>query len=141
MLGKQKGINKTMVAKRNRWTYLALVVVTMILGLSSRQFSGFLPKVINLYLGDALWALMVFFLFAYLFPNKETRRVAAIALLFAYGIEISQLYHAPWIDALRQTRLGGLILGYGFLWRDLVSYTFGIGVGALVDQHMNKSKL
>lgn len=126
-----------MVAKRNPWIYLALVVVTMILGLGSRQFSGYLPKVINFYLGDALWALMVFFLFAGLFQNRETRSVAVIALLFAYGIEISQLYHAPWIDAIRQTRLGGLVLGYGFLWRDLVSYTLGVGIGALVDQQMN----
>ncbi|AGA68682.1 Protein of unknown function (DUF2809) [Desulfitobacterium dichloroeliminans LMG P-21439] len=126
-----------MVVKRNRWTYLALVVITMLLGLGSRQFSGYLPKVINFYLGDALWALMIFFLFACIFRNKETFGVAAIAILFAYGIEISQLYHAPWIDALRQTTLGGLVLGYGFLWRDLAAYTIGVGIGALVDQKIN----
>ncbi|MEL1134694.1 DUF2809 domain-containing protein [Desulfitobacterium sp. THU1] len=125
-----------MVDKRNRSTFLALVVMTMILGLSSRQFSGYFPSWINLFLGDMLWALMVFFVFAFIFRAKETRWIALMALLFSYGIEVSQLYHATWIDALRQTTLGGLVLGYGFLWRDLVSYAMGIGIGALVDQEI-----
>lgn len=126
-----------MAIKRNRWTYLVMVGVTIMLGLSSRQFSGYLPKAINLYLGDALWALMVFFIFCFIFRSKGTGWLAAVALLFAFGIEISQLYHAPWIDAIRQTRLGGLVLGYGFLWRDLVAYTIGSAVGAVIDRQIN----
>lgn len=126
-----------MAIKRNRWTYLILVGVTIMLGLSSRQFSGYLPGAINLYLGDALWALMVFFIFCFIFRSKGTGWLAAVALLFAFGIEISQLYHAPWIDAIRQTRLGGLVLGYGFLWRDLVAYTIGAAVGAVIDRQIN----
>ncbi|AFL99726.1 MULTISPECIES: DUF2809 domain-containing protein [Desulfitobacterium] len=126
-----------MAAKRNRWTYLIFVGVTIILGLSSRQFSGYLPYTINLYLGDALWALMVFFMFCFIFRLKGTGWLAAVALLFTFGIEISQLYHAPWIDAIRQTRLGGLVLGYGFLWRDLVAYTIGVAVGAVIDRLIN----
>ena len=54
--------------------------------------------------------------------------------LRGYGIEISQLYQAPWIDATRATRLGGLVLGHGFLWSDMVCYSVGIGVGALIAQ-------
>ena len=126
-----------MAIKRNRWAYLILVGVTIILGLSSRQFSGYLPDAINLYLGDALWALMVFFIFCFIFRSKGTGWLAAVALLFAFGIEISQLYHAPWIDAIRQTRLGRLVLGYGFLWRDLVAYTIGAAVGAVIDRQIN----
>lgn len=124
----------TMVTKRNRWHYVVFAGVTMILGLSSRQFSEHLPDVINLYLGDALWALMVFFMVCLIFRARETRWIVAMALFFSYGIEISQLYHAPWIDALRQNRLGGLVLGYGFLWRDLVAYTIGVAVGAAIDR-------
>jgi hypothetical protein len=43
------------------------------------------------------------------------------------------LYHAGWIDAIRATRLGGLILGYGFLWSDLVCYAAGVGLGAILE--------
>ena len=48
-----------------------------------------------------------------LFPKIETK-LAFISLLFCYGIEMSQLYHAQWIDSIRATTLGGLVLGYGF---------------------------
>ncbi len=41
-------------------------------------------------------------------------------------VELSQLYHAPWIDSIRQTTLGGLILGFGFLWSDLACYALGV---------------
>jgi hypothetical protein len=30
---------------------------------------------------------------------------------------------------VRQTRLGGLVFGYGFLWLDLACYTAGVAVG------------
>lgn len=123
-----------MLVKRKGFTYLALVIIVMLLGLSSRHFAVFLPNIINLYLGDALWALMIFFLFGILFRVRETHWIATLAFLFSFGIETSQLYHSPWIDALRQTTLGGLVLGYAFLWRDLVSYSLGIGIGILVDR-------
>ncbi len=34
---------------------------------------------------------------------------------------------------IRQTTLGGLILGFGFLWSDLVCYALGVELGVLVD--------
>lgn len=77
---------------------------------------------------------MVFFGIALLFNWLPTKRVALLALLFSFGIEISQLYHAPWIDAIRATRLGGLILGFGFLLTDLFCYSVGIVVGTLIDR-------
>jgi hypothetical protein len=83
---------------------------------------------------------MVFFGFAFLFRSKSTLWVASAALIFSFFIEISQFYHAPWIDAIRQTRIGGLILGFGFLWSDLVCYTAGIVSGTLVDLYLHKAK-
>ncbi|HDR7623679.1 TPA: DUF2809 domain-containing protein [Bacillus mycoides] len=117
--------------KRNRLLYAVFTIVVIILGLSSRKFAFALPDLLNDYLGDALWALMIFVGFGFLFPKIETKKLAFISLIFCYGIEISQLYHAEWIDSIRATTLGGLVLGYGFLWSDLVAYTIGVGVGML----------
>ena len=64
--------------------------------------------------------------------------VAAISLLVCYGIEVSQLYHAPWIDDLRRTRLGGLIVGFGFLWSDLVCYAVGVMLALLLELALRK---
>ena len=100
--------------KRNRLLYATFTILVIILGLSSRKFAFALPALLNNYLGDALWALMIFIGFGFLFPKIEMKKLALISLMFCYGIEVSQLYHAEWIDSIRATTLGGLVLGYGF---------------------------
>lgn len=81
---------------------------------------------------------MIFIGFGFLFPKIETKELAVISLLFCYGIEMSQLYHAPWIDSIRATTLGGLVLGYGFLWSDLIAYTIGVGIGLFLELKLRK---
>lgn len=83
--------------------------------------------------GDTLWALMVFWGIGFLFVKMSTGKVMAAALLLSYAIEFSQLYQADWINALRHTTLGGLVLGFGFLWSDLVCYTVGVLAGGLME--------
>ena len=123
-----------MTDKRNRLVYSLLAVITILSGLASRQFAACLPQWVESYPGDALWALMIFLLVGFLFYRKSTLWVALAALAFSYCIEISQLYHAPWIDAIRANRLGGLVLGFGFLWSDLVCYTVGVGFGVVMEK-------
>lgn len=120
---------------RNRVLYGSLAVAVLLIGLASRHFSDDLPFV-RAYLGDVLWALMVFFGMALIFNRWPTRTVALAALLFSFGIESSQLYHASWIDSLRHTRLGGLVLGFGFVWTDLLCYTVGVAIGVAVDSRI-----
>lgn len=129
---------------RNNWKrrllYLASSVVVIVLGLASRHYGRHLPAFFAEYAGDTLWALMVFFLVSSLVPRLRVSSRAGIAIAFAYAVEISQLYHAPWIDAVRQTRLGGLILGFGFLATDLVCYASGIAIGAFLDSTLLRKR-
>lgn len=118
--------------RRNRVIYLILIIIVMILGLLSRKLDN-IPVIISLYAGDILWALMVFLIVDFIFNNKSILFNISIAIIFSYGIEISQLYHAPWIDSIRNTTLGGLILGFGFLWSDLICYTIGILIGGIIE--------
>ncbi|MED0905711.1 DUF2809 domain-containing protein [Bacillus nitratireducens] len=127
-----------MNTERNRLLYAVFTIVIIMLGLSSRKFAFALPDLLNEYLGDALWALMIFTGFGFLFPKIEMKKLAFISLIFCYGIEISQLYHAEWIDSIRATTLGGLVLGYGFLWSDLVAYTIGVGIGMFCEFMLRK---
>ncbi|MFZ4454751.1 MAG: DUF2809 domain-containing protein [Bacteroidales bacterium] len=119
--------------KRNRILYLILLIVVMVSGLLSRKYAALFPSWLNDYLGDALWAAMVFVGFAFLFPKKKSNRIAIISLAFCYLIEISQLYQADWINAIRQTTLVGLVLGFGFLWSDILAYTIGVGAAWVVE--------
>jgi hypothetical protein len=114
--------------------YTGLLIATIALGLASRRFPSAFPVVVARYGGDALWAGMVFWLIALLRPATATSRVAVAAFTLALTVELSQLYHAPWLDTLRASRLGALALGQGFLWSDLVSYAVGVALATLLDR-------
>ena len=92
-----------------------------------------MPGFIAAYAGDTLWALAAFLGIGLLLPRASTRTIALLAMAFSVAVELSQLYHAPWIDSIRQTTLGGLILGFGFLWSDLACYAVGVGLGAAIE--------
>jgi hypothetical protein len=120
--------------RRPRLPYLLAGALVIVLGLASRRYGADVPALVAEYAGDTLWATMAFIVVAVLAPDWPTRRVAIVALLASYADEVSQLYHAPWIDAIRNTRLGALTLGYGFLWSDVVCYTVGVALCVLVEQ-------
>ncbi|WP_291707246.1 DUF2809 domain-containing protein [Clostridium sp.] len=106
----------------------------MLLGLSSRKFISYLPSFLGKYAGDTLWATMVYFGFAFLFNKLTIKKVAIISLIFSYGIEISQLYQGEWINSIRNTLIGSLVLGHGFLFSDLICYTIGVFIAIIIDK-------
>jgi len=108
----------------------------MLLGLTSRVSFITLPEFLNTYAGDTLWALMVFWLFRTLQPSASLLQSFILAICFSFSIEFSQFYHAPWIDNIRSTQLGGLVLGFGFKLSDLLCYSIGIGVGYILNKGM-----
>ena len=122
-----------MTYKRNRLLYGIMILIVIVLGLFSRKMANVIPDFLNTYLGDALWALMIYIAFGFIFRDMKTKSVALIGISFCCFIEITQLYHANWIDIIRKTTLGGLVLGYGFLWSDLIAYSIGIGAGVIID--------
>ena len=118
------------------WTriifFLSAVAVVFV-GLASRRYQAVLPKFVGEYAGDTLWALMLSLLVSALLAGRTVTYRATISLVLAFLVEISQLYHAPWIDSIRNTTLGGFVLGFAFLWTDLVCYTVGIIIGAVAE--------
>lgn len=120
----------TQAIPRNRWRYAVAAAAVMGMGLFWR--SGVLPlsSFASKYGGDALWALMVFLGFGFVFRRASTLQIAVVCLCFAWGIEFLQLYHSPWIDALRARRPGHLVLGATFNTPDLIAYAMGVAVGA-----------
>ena len=114
--------------------WLVLIALVVVLGLGSRRLGHRLPSFVATYAGDTLWATAAFLGMGLIFRDASTRRIAVLALVFSLMIEVSQLYHAPWIDAIRQTRLGGVALGFGFVWSDLVCYGVGVGIGVIIER-------
>jgi hypothetical protein len=114
---------------RSRSIYFITILAVITLGLLSRRYPQFLPAALGKYPGDALWALMVFLGFGFWFRHAPTVVVALAAFAFSVAMEISQIYHAPWIDSIRATLPGRLILGSSFAWGDIVAYLTGILIG------------
>lgn len=115
-----------------RLKYLLCVVVTIAAGLASRKFA-----VIPAWVGDCLWAVMIYLLMRIVFIRTSVSKIIAFSLAFCFTIEISQLYQAPWINQTRSTLIGHLILGQGFLWSDLLAYTGGVLAIAMADGMLN----
>ncbi|MGX6443885.1 ribosomal maturation YjgA family protein [Neobacillus sp. K501] len=129
----KKGVNSRLV-------YLAATVITILLGLASRKYSSPLPPFLAENAGDALWAMMVYFGFRFLLVRKSLFASICLSLLFSFGIEFSQLYQADWLNQIRATTIGALILGQGFLMVDLVRYLAGIIIATIMDKALSKIK-
>jgi len=115
-------------------TRAALLSLVVALGRGSRRYPQILPGFLASYAGDILWAQAAFLLLGLIIPSATTRRVAIISMAFSALVAVSQLYHAPWIDSIRRTTLGGLALGHGFLWSDPACYAVEIGLGILIER-------
>lgn len=113
--------------------YRALALSTIVAGLASRSYQTSLPTFVGRYAGDTLWAAMVFWLLALVWRRGHTTRIAAVSLAVAFAIEVSQVFHATWIDSIRASRVGSLVLGSGFLWSDLGCYAIGVTIAAGID--------
>jgi hypothetical protein len=104
------------------------------LGLASRRYDALLPGLLHKNTGDVLWATLVFLLFRLLLPRQSGLQVALAAGAFCLAIEFGKLYHAPWLDSLRDTTPGRLVFGYVFSWSNLLCYLIGIGIGILLER-------
>ena len=116
-----------------RRTYCFAVIITILLGLASRKFGYLLFSFLAENAGDVLWAMMVYFGFRFLFLKKNMLTSILLSFLFSFGIEFSQLYQENWINQIRGTLLGALVLGKGFLTVDLIRYTTGIVIASCLD--------
>lgn len=113
---------------RLRWALAAGLVIGA--GLLWRPLVRPLWPVAAKYGGDALWALMVYCGFGLLLRRASVGMLALAALGFSFAVEFSQLWHVPWLDALRATLPGRLVLGSTFNAPDLGAYAAGILAGA-----------
>ena len=118
-----------------RRRYAAVTAAIILLGLFVHFHGAPLNARLRDSLGDALWAGMIAAALSALLPGKASGTRYFIALLICYAVEFSQLWHTATLDQFRATRMGALMLGSGFDWRDLIAYACGIVMFAWLDQH------
>ena len=123
-----------MSGSRRAAVHAVLLLATIALGLASRRWGAALPGFVAAYAGDTLWAMAVYWTLALVAPRIAGVQRAFLALAISFGVEVSQLFHPAWLDALRRTRVGGWLLGFGFLWSDLACYSAGVALAATIDR-------
>ncbi|NLP12740.1 DUF2809 domain-containing protein [bacterium] len=110
-----------------------VALATIALGLTSRTGFNLFPQALGKYPGDVFWALLFFLILAIVRPAWSTRALAILTFGISCADEISQLYQAPWINAIRATAPGHIVLGSAFSWLDILAYVVGIGFGICID--------
>lgn len=101
-------------------SYFWICLLIIITGIFSRK-----TTIIPVFVGDILYACLLYFGFRFLFPKQNQSNAWILSLLFCFGIEFSQLINWTWLVNLRKSTLGHYILGEGFLISDLLSYFLG----------------
>ena len=118
---------------RRRAAFLALACATIAVGLVVHLRGTALGPVVRDALGDALWAMMIAGWAGVLAPRARIAVRSTAAYAVCAGVEVSQLYHAPALDAVRATTVGHLVIGSGFDPRDLAAYGVGVALVALFE--------
>jgi hypothetical protein len=125
---------KSVNMPRNRLIYAGFSALTLVCGLATRPLHSVIGPELAENLGDALWAMLVYLLIAWTWRRQSSGRIAMATLAVSVAVEFSQMYHAPWLDAIRRTTLGGLVLGWGFAWGDLIAYASGIAACFILER-------
>ena len=119
---------------------IAAAVVTIIAGLAVHLHGGMLQPDLRDVLGDVLWAMMIMWLVSIALPGIRAASRALLALAICWAVELSQLYQADWINALRSHTLGHLVLGSSFDARDLVAYAAGVLIALILDRLTSRAR-
>jgi hypothetical protein len=114
------------------YTFLTIVTIGVAPFLFGKWSS--LPNWVSFWLGDFLFGVLLFWATMIFFAPANKRKIAIFLIIYCSVVELSQLYHTVWLDALRKTTLGGGILGHHFQWSDLLAYAGGIFFAYVLDK-------
>lgn len=111
-----------------RIAVLISLIIILPLGYMIR-FHGTAPEWLNDSFGSIAYQIFWILLIALFFPSASPVWTAVGVCLASCLIELLQLWHPPFLEAIRKTFLGRLILGNTFTWSDFPSYFIGSCVG------------
>lgn len=120
--------------------YLVLAATTIAVGLVIQRHGAILGPAPRDIAGDALWAMMMVWLVSVVWHHRERILRLGAAFTICVAVELSQLLHAPWLDRIRASTPGHLVLGADFDPGDLLAYGLGIVVAGLLDRLLRRSR-
>lgn len=93
------------------------------------RFHSPAPEWLNDLLGSLAYQILLMMLVAFCLPKASLVWVAVWVCLASCAIEFLQLWQPPFLQAIRATLPGRLVLGNTFSWSDFPPYFIGSFVG------------
>lgn len=123
-----------MLARGFNWYRIAILISLLLvvpLGYGARFYLNSEQEWLRNLLGNIAYESFWIWLVVFLFPQTAPLNAAVGVCVASFAIEFLQLWHPAWLEAVRATLPGRLILGNSFLWADLPQYGLGSFVGWL----------
>jgi len=121
-------------------TIISLLIIIP-LGFATKFYHGIYANWVNNSLCgifyEIFWCLVIFFIFFRLSPFK----IAIVVFIVTSGLEFTQLWKAPFLEAIRKNFIGRTLIGNSFIWTDFLYYLVGcILAYFLMNSIMKKAK-
>lgn len=111
---------------RERLLVAAAGVLLLASGLGLKLLA---PPAIRASMGGAPYVALWATVFRFVSLRVPPLACALAALALTCALEVLQLWHPPWLEAVRGHTLGALVLGTSFDWADFPPYVVGAGLG------------
>lgn len=113
--------------KKYRLILFYLLVFLIPFGIFTKYYQGLFQEWINNSLGGIIYIMAWTALILLIQPRYHPKNVAFWVFIVNVFLEILQLWHPPFLEAIRATFLGRMLLGTTFVFSDFIYY----GIGAL----------
>ena len=124
---------------KRRLAYLAIAIVTLILGLLWRFVWIGLSPALYKYGGSMLWAAMIYWIAALIAPCTRPVKLAFVCGVIATAVEFFKLVHTPALEAFRLTFVGKVLIGRFFYWSGILAYWIAIAAAGLADSALRRN--
>lgn len=105
-----------------------LAVVTP-LGFLTKAYTGPAAGWVHDYAGGVLYVAFWVLVVLWLRPSAPARVAAAFVFAATCALELLQLWHPPFLEAIRASFFGRTLLGTTFVWWDFPHYALGALLG------------
>ncbi len=128
-----------MRASSELWRLAAALMVVTAAGFGSKFYSGPGEDWLNDSLAGLFYVVFWCLAAALVWPRAPARRIAWVVLAATCALEVLQLWHPPWLQAVRATFPGAALLGTTFAASDFVYSAIGAGLGWLAVRYLRSA--
>lgn len=111
--------------KKYRNLILICLLIIVILGLATKFYQGVFAEWLNNSFSSIFYEAFWIFLVIFIQPRLTPGWVAFWVFIITSFLEFMQLWKPPFLQAIRATLIGRLLLGNTFVWWDFLYYILG----------------